>query len=197
MGMLFLILKTAFIFGFWNGVRGRGFFAKHKILSHLFGRIACCVYLGITLRMVMPAEFAANAALCFFFAILFGWGKYFMAFTGMNVLHERENPWVDWCVDKIMDYTPGRAYSPAYCRKYGVWGMSLVGLQFMPVFLWPLLYAPHAAWLNFVPLVCLSMGFVYGGIRYLRDKTSAAPAEIVFASIVGAAYGLVISVVFS
>lgn len=199
--MLETILYCAAAFGFWNGIRGRGFFkqaAKRgeypaKILVQFFRREACCLYLGLTLWAVIEAKFSGNGALGFYAAIILGWGKYFMAFHGNNVLHEKENPWVDPVVDWVMGYEPGKAYTPAYCRKYGVWGMTLVGFQFVPLFIWPLCSVSAPMWVYFVPLVSLSMGLVYGAMRYLRDKTSTLPAEIVFATIIGAAYGLIIS----
>lgn len=210
MQFLEFIIGFAIIFGFWNGVRGRGFFSKgakekrmpHRILAPFFGRIACCIYLGLSsygflewqgVSLPDSGYFSGNGAVGFFLAILFGWGKYFMAFHGLNKLHERENPWVDYVVNRIMDYVPGKAYSAAYCRKYGVWGMTLVGVQFIPLFIYPLIEAAPPVWVYFTPIAALSMGLVYGALRYKKEHDETTIPEIVFAAIIGGVYGFVMA----
>ena len=184
--MLYPILYP-FIIGLINAFRGAG--------NGWFTRPAAAIYMGIATEILAawlgyPSHYCVAILLIvtigFFTGAVMGWGAGFAAF------HGRKDPMPEILViDKIADFIVRNPYTISEIRNWGVVWMTLRGGLFYPMFY----FLSHvtggsALW----GLSCLSMGVVYGVMRYIPEKNAVRTAELTFATIYGATILLTLTI---
>lgn len=182
--MIFYILCafTALIFGLINSLRGANY------VPRIVAALACggtfMGYLGYADNSWLAASIAGLICAAGIFAgLLPGWGRGFAAFHGRLSRNEVEIQWLDDLADKFFPF----AYQDvAAARRWGVFWMTVRGSFFYPAFIGVALYLGQY-WLLLTGLAVLSMGSVYGLMRFAPEKHAVRLAEFLYLSILGAA----------
>ena len=185
------MLPLPFIFAVSNALRGS------KTISKAIAPAIWAITISLHLSFVGGYDLwqlggAALASFLGFWAALApGWGIGFSAFHGRIKAGEVEISWLDKIVDTIVR---GAQSSPAKSRKWGVWWMTLRGLFFYPAFI-ALSLITGQYWLLLTGLIAsLSMGLVYGAMRYVHEGEAVRLAEFVFGGLIGCGvlYGMML-----
>lgn len=119
----------------------------------------------------------------FYLGSVFGWGKYFSSFSGSGNKDETELAWAEWIAGKLQP----RLQTEANWRRYGVICFTLRALLYLPCFI-GLALVTHNWWTLLTSLSVLSMGLIYGSMRYLYKKYEVdvvAIAEVLFGLLLG------------
>lgn len=180
-----VLFLTIALFVLCNLIRGRGWF--------LGGRIVACVGFGMSawfcarlLHYPLASQNAVGLICAFGFYLwaLFGWGKYFSAFTGLDNPLEYEVRFIDRL---------GYHFYPSYGSntriniQRGTFCMCLRGLFLYPTFL-ALAYFVHPM-AAIVGLASGAQGFAYRALRLLPvsvvARTGVAYAEALWGACMG------------
>jgi hypothetical protein len=162
------IAAGSFLFGLLNAARGAGVYDGFP----LGNRIAAVLGMGAVLGLC-GAQHRLAATACIWLMLLAGHGKYFMAFHGRDMRHEKECPHTDFLLTQIekVKQLPNKVY--------GTLGMSLRYLIWSIPMIWQILPYGFYSWL----LLGLA-GPIYA---FLGSDKSLRPAEFTFGAVIGMA----------
>ncbi len=182
--MNYIILGILVLFSAINNMlRGRGInFFTSKFMTSLYAGIAWGgYYFYLSHEMLRAGAIGTIVFLGIWLWAVMGWGKYFMSFTGTNVIHEKEVAWIDWLTTKIYKFPENEKER----MRWGTIAMSLRGTHIVPLFLclsWYLnnwLIAP-------IGLLLLLQGLIYAAQRWvLFVNHRVAIAEFITGMVIG------------
>jgi len=203
--MNYIILGILILFSAINNLlRGRGInFFTSKLMTSLYAGIAWGSYYfytkidpeGYYFYQTQELVGAGVVALIIFLGVwlwaVMGWGKYFMSFTGTDVIDEKEVAWIDWLTTKIYKWPE----TASERMRWGTIAMGLRGTHIVPLFLclgWYLdnwLIAP-------IGLLLLVQGLIYGAMRWVPwVNYRVAIAEFITGAVIGLMLTLALGVI--
>lgn len=115
---------------------------------------------------------------------VFHWGDGFMAITGTDTRNYSKYKWICAICDKICKVNSTSILTPAQCKEWGTWYMTVRGGFMYPMFIaLGIMMTPWAFWAG---LGCLLQGIVY------RTSETVRAAEYKMGALIGLMLSMVL-----